>query len=61
MKKNKVAPLQILSDTQQYFLSLQSNSNPIDNKELVLNLTTITSSIILTASFWFFYRFFRFF
>jgi hypothetical protein len=49
MKKNKVDPLQILSDTQQYFLSLQSNSNPIDNKELVLNLTTITSSIILAS------------
>lgn len=48
MKKNKTDPLQILSDTQQYFLSLQSNSNPIDNKELVLNLTTITSSIILS-------------
>ena len=49
MKKNKVDPLQILSDTQQYFLSLQSNSNPIDNKEFVLNLTTITSSIILAS------------
>lgn len=49
MKKNKIDPLQILSDTQQYFLSLQSNSNPIDNKELVLNLTTITSSIILSS------------
>ena len=49
MKKNKVDSLQILSDTQQYFLSLQSNSNPIDNKELVLNLTTITSSIILAS------------
>lgn len=49
MRKNKTDPLQILSDTQRYFLSLQSDNKPIDNKELLLNLTTITSSIILSS------------
>lgn len=49
MRKNKADPLQMLSDTQRYFLSLQSDNNPIDNKELLSNLTTITSSIILAS------------
>lgn len=49
MRKNETDPLQILSDTQQYFLSLQSDNKPIDNKELLLNLTTITSSVILAS------------
>lgn len=49
MKKNKTDPLQMLSDTQQYFLSLQGDNIPIDNKELLLNLTAITSAIILSS------------
>lgn len=48
MKKNKIDPLQILSETQQYFVSLQ-NTNTLDNRELLLNLTTITSSIIFAS------------
>ena len=48
MNKNNTDPLQILSDTQKYFLSLQNNEVCLNNKELLFKLTTITSSIILS-------------
>lgn len=49
MKKNNTDPLEILSDVKQYFLSLQNSNNIVDNKELLMNLTTITSSIVLAS------------
>lgn len=49
MKENKSESLEILSGVRKYFLSLQNNDTQINNNELLANLTTITSSIILAS------------